>query len=169
MRAFLCLDSLRDMTEITKHFKFEDFTFSETAIRKGIDNTPSDAVAERLGIVAHRMEFIRETLDLPVIITSGYRSPEVNKLVGGSARSAHCEGWAVDFRCPAFGTPYQVAMRVSAMGLPFDQLIHEYGSWVHISFDPAMRLQRWTIFDKKIGYVPAIMTRERYYAKEAIA
>jgi hypothetical protein len=151
---------------ITKHFKFEEFTFSEIAARNGLDNIPDNTIAARLQGVAERMEFIRDKLDAPIIITSGYRSPQVNKSVGGSIHSAHCEGWAADFKSPTFGDPYTLALRVSGMGLIFDQIIHEYGQWVHISFDPRARLQLLTIFDGKTGYKTGIVTKDIYYSKE---
>jgi zinc D-Ala-D-Ala carboxypeptidase len=64
----------------------------------------------------------------------------VNRAVGGSAISAHCNGDADDFIVPEFGTPQQVAKRIRDAGIPFDQLIFE-GTWVHISFARAMRGQ----------------------------
>ena len=90
--------STRTLADITNHFKCEEFTFSEIASRNGLDNTPDKIITARLEGVAERMEFIREKLGAPIIITSGYRSEAVNKLAGGSIRSAHCEGWAVDFK-----------------------------------------------------------------------
>lgn len=150
--------------KLTEHFSLEEFTFSEIAARKGLDNTPSEVVTANLRIVAERMETIREAIQQPIIITSGYRSERVNKLVGGSATSAHCDGWACDFRSPAFGSNYALARRVSGLGLKFDQIIHEYGQWVHVSFDPRTRLQLLTIFSSKIGYKPGILTREEYFA-----
>src|SRR5262245_17958898 len=82
------------------------------------------------------LEKVRGLLKKPIHISSGYRSPELNARIGGSAKSAHMEGRAADFICPQFGTPYQVAKRIAAQRLGFDQMIHEYGRWVHIAVPP---------------------------------
>lgn len=147
---------------LSPHFTLEEFTFSETAVRKNIANIPTLEIIENLRIVASKMEIIRQNLGHPIISLSGYRSPIVNKLVGGSVNSAHCLGWSLDFICPAFGTPYTVARRISGMGLIFDQLIHEYGRWVHISFDPQARKKRLTIAGKGTGYVDGILPVNSY-------
>lgn len=147
---------------LSPHFTLEEFTFSETAVRKNIANIPTPEIIENLRIVARNLEIIRQNLGHPIIISSGYRSPAVNRLIGGSVNSAHCLGWAVDFTCPGFGTPYTVAQRISGMGLVFDQLIHEYGRWVHISFDPQARKKRLTITGKRTGYVDGILPVNSY-------
>lgn len=72
---------------------------------------------------------------VPIIISSGYRSENVNRVVGGSASSDHLTASAADWTAPAFGTPFQVAQflapRVGELGI--GQLIHEFGAWVHTS------------------------------------
>ena len=75
----------------------------------------------------------RALLKRPIHITSGFRCPELNARIGGSKTSAHLEGRAADFICPAFGTPYVVAKKIAAARLGYDQMIHEYGRWVHIA------------------------------------
>src|SRR5262245_4601019 len=79
------------------------------------------------------LEKVRALLKKPIHISSGYRSPELNARIGGSTKSAHMDGRAADFICPAFGTPYQVAKKISTARLGFDQMIHEYGRWVHLA------------------------------------
>ena len=127
--------------KLTQHFNLAEFTQSQTATRKGIDNTPNSVIINNLTIVAANMEVVRTLLNnLPISISSGYRSPALNKTVGGSKTSAHVEGWACDFICPAFGTPVQVVDKLKASDLVFDQIIEE-GTWVHISFAPTRRKQ----------------------------
>jgi len=118
--------------KISEHFTLEELSFSETAARLGLDNTPSSTVITNLGRVATVMEKIRTWLGSePIVVHSGYRSPRVNEAVGGVATSAHCYGLACDFVCPDFGTPYEVALAILKSDIEYDQLILEYG-WVHV-------------------------------------
>ena len=64
---------------------------------------------------------------------------------GGSAPPAHMVGFAADFACPANGKPLAVCRAIAAAGIPFDQLIHEYGRWIHIGIGPRARQQLLTI------------------------
>jgi zinc D-Ala-D-Ala carboxypeptidase len=117
---------------ISEHFTLEELSFSETAARLGLDNTPGPIVVANLGLVAAVMEEIRTQLGgRPIAVHSGYRSPQVNKSVGGAATSAHCLGLACDFVCSEFGTPYDVALAIQKSDIEYDQLILEYG-WVHV-------------------------------------
>ena len=128
-------------------FTLEEMTQSNTAKRLGLDNVPTGQVLDNLRNTANNLVAIKEELHYhPVIVTSGYRSPALNKHIPGSSdTSAHTLGWAADFKCPGYGTPYRVAAKIADCGIKFDQLIYEYGSWVHISFDPRMRQQVLTI------------------------
>lgn len=143
---------------LSAHFSLEELT--ATAHRE-LDNTPSQAVINVLSDTAVRMETVRELLHAHGIhVNSGYRSPEVNKAVGGVANSAHLTGHACDFICPQFGTPLDIcrALAIAAeakiAGFRFDQIIEE-GTWVHISFAPAMRGE---VLTKKPGggYQPGL-------------
>ena len=120
--------------KISKHFALSEMTVSDTAARRGLKNIPFGKQLENLKATAAKMDAIREHFGKPIIVTSGYRSPEVNAAVGGSKTSAHCHGLAVDFTCPGFGSPLEVARAIVAAGFEFDQLIHEFGTWVHIGF-----------------------------------
>ncbi len=115
-------------------------TASEVALRKGLDNTPPQDILIRLADTAERMDQVRTLLGAPIYVNSAYRSPLVNKAVGGVPTSAHQLGYAVDFVCPSFGTPLAIVQEVQTSGIHFDQVIQE-GTWVHISFDPRMRGQ----------------------------
>jgi hypothetical protein len=125
-------------TWLTPHFSLEELT---TTQQRQYDNTPPKDVAAALNRTAACMEEVRRLLgDHVVTVNSGYRSPEVNRAVGGARNSAHLSGHAVDFVCRRFGSPRTVCEALAASTLAFDQLIEE-GRWVHISFDPRNRKQ----------------------------
>ena len=140
------------MTQLTANFSLEEFTDSQTAARHGINNVPKEGTAARNNLkdIADTMESIRSILGHPILISSGYRSPAVNKAVGGSKNSAHQHGLAADFTCPGFGTPLEVcnALEPHMVELGIDQLIHEYATWVHLGLraeDLKPRHQKLTI------------------------
>ena len=125
------------MTMLTPHFTLEELTLSQTAARKGIHNAPKEGSQEMKNLqrAAETMEKVRAILgDKPILISSGYRSPQVNAAVGGSKSSAHMSGLAVDFSCPGFGTPLAICKHLHShmKALGIDQLIHKYNSWVHL-------------------------------------
>jgi uncharacterized membrane protein len=103
------------------------------------------------------MEKVRSILgDKPIKITSGYRSPAVNKRVGGVANSDHMSAWVCDFQCPQFGTPYEICKAIVASDLAFDQLICEKRVWVHVSFAPRMRGQVLTLLPGQNKYLTGL-------------
>jgi hypothetical protein len=120
--------------QLTPHFSLAELTTTNTKL----DNTPSKEVIEVLRTTAFYMEKVREILgNVAITINSGYRSPDVNRKVGGTSNSSHTYGYAVDFT--AYGhTPLTISNILSKSNLKFDQLIYEK-TWVHISFDPRMR------------------------------
>lgn len=120
--------------QLTKHFSLEELTVSQAAARSGISNQPSPEVLDNLTYTATQMELVRDLLGTPINVNSAYRSPEVNKLVKGAKNSQHVEGKAVDFISPSFGTPRQIVEKIKGSNIVYDQLIHEFNSWVHISF-----------------------------------
>lgn len=132
--------------QLTEHFFLSEFTASQTATRLGIDNTPSPEILENLKVNAAGMEEVRTELgDLAISVSSGFRCDRLNEEVGSKPTSAHTKGFATDFTCRKYGAPLVVAQKLAASGIKFDQLIHEYGDWVHISFAPAMRGELLTI------------------------
>jgi len=125
--------------KLSEHFNLNEFTISQTATRKGIDNTPPEPVIERLRMLAATLERVRGLLgNSPIRISSGYRSKELNRAIGSSDSSAHVLGYAVDFTCPIFGTPKEVANEIAKSAIKFDQIIYE-GTWIHLSVDPRNR------------------------------
>ena len=133
--------------KLSAHFDLAEFTASQTAARLGIRNTPSAAELAELQRTAEMMERVRSILGNRVItITSGFRGRELNDhpAIRGSKTSAHVWGGAVDFICPGFGPPLEICRELATYGeaLAFDQLIHEFASWVHIGRAPAGRVPR---------------------------
>jgi hypothetical protein len=121
---------------LSEHFSLEELTITA---QRHLDNTPGDEVVEHLRALAARLEQVRALLQgKPIHINSGYRSPAVNRAVGGSPTSDHPNGWCADFICPGFGTPLDICRVISKSGVEFDQLIEE-GSWVHLSASPKNR------------------------------
>ena len=83
----------RDKTmQLSEHFTLEEFTASQTATRRGLNNTPSPQMIEKLKQTAQKMEQVRDLLGKPISINSAYRSPSVNRAIGGAATSQHCKG-----------------------------------------------------------------------------
>jgi hypothetical protein len=131
---------------LTPHFTLAEFTTSETAARLGLDNTPNEQQVEKIRRLAQVLEGVRIVLGgAPIIITSGYRSPDVNARVGGSTASQHMRGEAVDFIAPMFGNPMQVCVALRDSHVEYDQLVHEFGRWVHLSIADKPRHMALTI------------------------
>lgn len=121
---------------ITQGFMLSEFLQSDTATRLGIDNTPKPTELQNVrAILAPGMQRVRDLLFRAVFITSGYRSPDLNRAVRGAASSAHLHGLAADFKCPGYGPPIVIARYLvqHATEIGYEQLIQE-GDWVHVAF-----------------------------------
>lgn len=132
---------------LSEHFTLSEVTNSETAARKGIDNTPPSSLNNTLAKTATGLEKVRALLgNVPIHINSWYRCPELNAAIGSTNHSQHLLGEAVDFICPAYGTPFEVCEKILANAnlIRYDQLIFEYG-WVHISWGAKERRQALTL------------------------
>lgn len=123
---------------LSTHFSLDELVFSQASARLGIDNTPDAAVLANLKRLAAVLEQVRDLVGgTPIVVSSGYRSPNLNKAVGGAQNSAHLLGLAVDFTAPHFGSVMATAKAVAKSDIAFDQLIFEYGRWVHLGLAPA--------------------------------
>lgn len=142
--------------KLSPHFSLDEFTTSQEAVRRGIRNEPGEDGLKNLRKLADTLEQVRALLGHPIVISSGFRCRELNKAIGGSKTSAHMTGRAADFTCPGFGTPFEVAQAIAASGIVFDQLIHEYGRWVHIGIADIPRQELLTA--TKAGYRQGIKT-----------
>lgn len=125
--------------DLSEHFTLAEMTQSQTAARKDIDNTPNGMIVVALrGLCENVLEPIRARFG-PVRISSGYRSPKLNRAIGGAATSQHCKGEAADLTVPGVSN-IEVAQWIMNT-LRYDQLILEYppAGWVHVSWRPAGR------------------------------
>lgn len=128
------------MEKISKHVSYKEGIKSNTAMRLNIDNSPGEYHLGNMNAVAINVfEPLREWVDGPIKINSFYRSVALNKAIGGSSRSQHCEGRAMDiddtFRYKTNAEMYEYIKE----NLSFDQMIWEFGTdknpdWVHISY-----------------------------------
>ena len=125
---------------ISEHISMKEALRSNTAKRLGIDNMPDNDTLVTMQITAeHIFEPLRNKFNEPIYISSFYRSPELNKAIGGSSSSQHCKGEAIDI-----DDVYSKASNADFFNyikdkLEFDQLIWEFGddenpAWVHVSY-----------------------------------
>tara|TARA_A100001391_G_scaffold149762_1_gene107246 strand:+ start:3276 stop:3743 length:468 start_codon:yes stop_codon:yes gene_type:complete len=124
---------------LSKNFTLNEFTKSVSAIRNGIDNSPNAEHIRNIQLlVKYVLQPLREGLNKPIRITSGYRSESLNKLIKGSKKSQHCKGQAADLQFKVDGVMNNKMIwdKVIELGLPFDQMINEFNySWIHISYN----------------------------------
>ena len=146
---------------LSDHFTLEEATYSETAVRLGINNQPSTLQLENMKVAASKLEAVRDATG-PLRVNSWLRLPDVNVAVGGSKVSSHMDGWAIDVSSSKM-TPYELCQAVKKAGIKFDQMIHEFGRWMHISFAPEMRQQELTIFKPEGKYKTGILTEAEYH------
>ena len=146
------------MTYQMKHFTMRELVKSPTAQRLGIDNEPTEAVKANLtALVEHILDPLREAWGAPIIVTSGYRSPQLNKAVNGAASSQHLLGQAADIHTVS-DRPEENRKLLDLLvklGLPFDQVINEYPNkkmqpdWIHVSYSTRNRRNRLTCIKGK--------------------
>lgn len=133
--------------KLTPHFTLEEMTFTN---HREFDNTPNMLQINNLQRLAEFLEEVRSLLGKPIIIDSGFRSPDVNQAVGSTSVSQHLRGCAADFRVPGM-TPAEVVKAIHGFDLPFDQLILEL-TWTHISIpntDDVAPRRMALVIDKK--------------------
>ena len=117
---------------LSTNFTLDELIASQTAARKGLDNTPNATEVANLVRVAALLEEVRALLNKPILINSGFRSKAVNDAVGSRDTSQHRIGCAADIRVPGM-TPREVVEACIKANIGYDQIIEEFGSWVHIS------------------------------------
>ena len=125
---------------ISEHISYKEGTYSATATRREIDNTPNNEQLHNMEIIAEKVfEPLREWVGGPIKINSFFRCPKLNKAIGGSSKSQHCQGQAIDID-DTYGVVANSEMyHYIKDNLDFDQLIWEFGdddnpNWIHVSY-----------------------------------
>ena len=140
---------------ITPHFTLDEMTVSQLAARDGFDNTPPPQAQANLRLLCCALEQVRALFGVPIIVSSGYRSEKVNRLIGGAANSQHVQGLAADFTVIEV-SPQETVRRISESAVPFDQLILEFDRWVHLSVSHGMPRRQVLTIRKGTGYLPGL-------------
>ena len=147
---------------LSKNFTLDEFLVSQTATRHNIDMTPPTEIIENLQrLVTGCLQPLRDEVGVGIFISSGFRPLELNTRIGGSKTSAHVRGDAADLKV-INQTPYDTCELIVVMGLPFDQVIHEFGHWVHLGVADLLRGEQLTAYKKdgKTRYTVGIKRME---------
>jgi hypothetical protein len=145
--------------QLSKHLSLAEVTRSDSAKRKGISNQPTAEHLENFKKLAEKVfEPIREHFKVPIHISSGYRSKELNAAIGGSLTSQHCSGEAIDIDMDgsASGVSNADVFNYIKNKLEFDQLIWEFGTdknpdWVHVSYETSGKQRKQILKAVKSG------------------
>ena len=135
--------------KLSPHFSLEELTHSDIAVRLGIDNTPTVEIIDNLTFLAGELEYVRDILGHPMLVSSGFRCNALNDHLGSKRTSSHTQGLAVDFICPSFGNPHSVVSAIVMANINYDQVILEYDRWVHLSFKQVDPRNQALIIDKE--------------------
>ena len=143
---------------ISKHISDKESVYSRTALRRGIDNTPTKEHKDNMIKLAEEVfEPLRSYVGGPIKINSFYRSPDLNKAIGGSSKSQHCHGQAMDIDDTCGRMTNAEMFQFIRENLDYDQMIWEFGSddnpdWVHVSYvSPKENRQRCLLAYKDNG------------------
>ncbi len=130
--------------QLTANFSLAELTVTN----RKLPNEPNAAEQANLKALArHILQPLRKSVGRPVVVNSAFRSELVNRAVGGTPTSQHRLGQAADIRVRGM-TSVELARHIVALDLPFDQVIEEFGSWVHVSYGPRHRRQQLTAYTK---------------------
>jgi hypothetical protein len=137
------------MDKISKHVSYKEGVYSTTALRLGLNNDPSDTHLQNMILLSEKIfEPLRIHVGGPIKINSFYRGPELNKAIGGSAKSQHCHGQAMDIDDTYGHASNKEMFNWIKANLDYDQMIWEFGTdenpdWVHVSYvDPGSNRNR---------------------------
>jgi len=131
----IIIKAYSDNYKLSPHFTYGEMTISDIAERRGIINQPNETQVTNLkNLCGKILEPIRTYFGKVMIVSSGFRSPELNKAIGGSETSQHMQGEAADFIIISkeLDAIYEWVILKSA--LDYDQIIHEFNRWIHISY-----------------------------------
>ena len=131
--------------KLSKNFSLSEITRSSTAIRKGINNNPNEEHLYNIKILINEIvQPMRDDIG-PIRISSGYRSPQLNRAIGGSNKSQHCKGQALDLQYWEKGKMNNEIIYdwILSNEVEFDQIINEFNfSWIHISYNEGKNRQQ---------------------------
>ena len=120
--------------KLTNNYYLDEFTTSQVAERFGYRNQPNDKQIENLNLLCkHVLQPLRELIAVPIFVSSGFRSFDVNYAVGGKVNSQHLEGKAADLTVP--GKDLKEVFELIPKHFSFDQLIYEFEKWIHVSWN----------------------------------
>ncbi len=141
---------------LSEYFTLQELTQSPSAKKAGIDNTPDASALANLKQLCLALDEVRRLVGAPLLISSGYRCTELNRLIGGAANSAHVRGLAADFTVPGL-SPRQTVELIVDSGLAFDQVILEFDRWVHLAVSLQVPRRQVLTLRKGAGYQPGIV------------
>lgn len=146
-------------TKLSANFYLDEFIISQVAERHGYRNEPNEKQIESLKLLCvNVLQPLREIINVPIFINSGFRSFDVNTAVGGRFNSQHLEGKAADFVVPSMNLIDVFDIIIHK--LSFDQLIYEFGKWIHVSWNGQLnrkdvmiskKINGKTVYEKVIG------------------
>lgn len=137
--------------DLSPHFTLHELTVSEYAARNGIANVPMPEDIVCLSeLCMFVLEPLRRQLQKPVNVTSGFRSVELNRAIGGAENSQHCRGQAADIHVKGMSTE-SLFQTIIKSGIEFDQCILEFNSWVHISWNTGKNRKELLVAEKING------------------
>jgi len=155
--------------KLSDNFYLNEFTVSQVAERCGYNNKPNEKQIENLRLLCvNVLQPLREIINVPVFINSGFRSFDVNTAVGGRFNSQHLEGKAADFIIPSL--KLVDVFNIVLQKLSFDQLIYEFGKWIHVSWNGesnrndvmiSEKVHGKTVYEKVIGDRLSVISEER--------
>ncbi len=151
--------SVNSVLRLSNNFYLEEFIVSQTAERHGYKNEPNAKQIENLRLLCvNILQPLREIINSPIFINSGFRSFDVNAAVGGKFNSQHLEGKAADIIVPSMNLVD--VFNIILQKLSFDQLIYEFGKWIHVSWNEeknrnevllSKKVYGKTVYEKVIG------------------
>ena len=155
--------------KLSNNFCIDEFTISQEAERHGYRNEPNEKQIDNLRLLCvNVLQPLREIIDVPIFINSGFRSFDVNAAVDGKFNSQHLEGKAADFIVPSMNLVD--VFNIILQKLSFDQLIYEFGKWIHISWNGELnrkdvmiskKVYGKTMYEKVVGDRLSVISEER--------
>lgn len=161
--GFKTLYEISPSINLTENFTLREFIHSHTGTVKGISNMPNETEFNNIMRTAKMLQKVRDSIGVPIRVSSGFRSHQLNTAVGGSRTSAHRFGLACDISADAFGDSRDLANHIKSMNIDFDQLILEFpdtsSTWVHLGFNDGKQRRQLLTAVKRSGktyYLPGL-------------